>query len=88
MLTKPLEEIVVPDTIQDVLMARIDRLPEAPKKTLQLAAVIGREFTQRLLDRLADIRSAPRRTSQELKALELIYEKRLFPSWPTCSSMP
>jgi len=31
-----LDEIVVPDTIQDVIMARIDRLEEAPKKTLQL----------------------------------------------------
>jgi hypothetical protein len=34
-LARPLDEIVVPDTIQDVLMARIDRLPEAPKPTLQ-----------------------------------------------------
>ena len=40
-------DIVVPDTIQDVIMARIDRLAEAPKKTLQLASVIGREFTRR-----------------------------------------
>jgi class 3 adenylate cyclase/tetratricopeptide (TPR) repeat protein len=78
-LTKPLEEIVVPDTIQDVLMARIDRLPEAPKKTLQLAAVIGREFTQRLLERLADIREHIEAYLQELKALELIYERRFLP---------
>ena len=46
-LTKRLDEIFVPDTIQDVIMARIDRLAEAPKKTLQLASVIGREFTRR-----------------------------------------
>jgi predicted ATPase len=78
-LTRPLEELVVPDTIQDVLMARIDRLPDAPKKTLQLAAVIGREFTRRLLERLADIRERTEGDVQELKALELIYEKRLFP---------
>jgi predicted ATPase len=78
-LAKPLEEIVVPDTIQDVLMARIDRLQEAPKRTLQLAAVIGREFTHRLLDRLADIRERTEVYLQELKAIELIYEKRLFP---------
>jgi AAA ATPase domain/Adenylate and Guanylate cyclase catalytic domain len=56
-LAKRLEEIVVPDTIQDVIMARIDRLEEAPKRTLQLASVIGREFTRRLLDRLAEIRA-------------------------------
>ena len=51
---------LVPDTIQDVIMARIDRLEEAPKKTLQLASVIGREFTRRLLDRIADMRGAHR----------------------------
>ena len=78
-LTRPLDEIMVPDTIQDVLMARIDRLPEAPKKTLQLAAVIGREFTYRLLDRLADIQERMEAYVQELKAIELIYEKSHFP---------
>jgi class 3 adenylate cyclase/tetratricopeptide (TPR) repeat protein len=78
-LTRPLNEIIVPDTIQDVLMARIDRLPEAPKKTLQLAAVIGREFTYRLLDRLVDIQERTEAYLQELKAIELIYEKSHFP---------
>src|SRR4029453_5821301 len=60
-------------------MARIDPLEEAPKKTLQLAAVIGREFTRRLLDRLADLQDRTEPYLQELKALELIYEKRLYP---------
>ena len=78
-LARPLDEIVVPDTIQDVLMARIDRLAETPKQTLQLAAVIGREFTHRLLARLADIRERTETSLQELKALELIHEKSLFP---------
>jgi class 3 adenylate cyclase len=78
-LARPLDEIVVPDTIQDVLMARIDRLEEAPKKTLQLASVIGREFTCRLLNRLTDIQERTEPYLQELKALELIYEQRLFP---------
>jgi len=78
-LTKRLDEIFIPDTIHDVIMARIDRLPEAPKKTLQLAAVIGREFTSRLLGRIADIRGRTDDFLVELKALELIYEKSLFP---------
>jgi class 3 adenylate cyclase/tetratricopeptide (TPR) repeat protein/ribosomal protein L40E len=76
---KPLHEILVPDTIQDVIMARIDRLAEAPKKTLQLAAVIGREFTRRLVDRLTEIRERNEEFLRELKAIELIYEKSLFP---------
>ncbi|MGH8069087.1 MAG: adenylate/guanylate cyclase domain-containing protein [Candidatus Entotheonellia bacterium] len=78
-LAKRLEEIVVPDTIQDVIMARIDRLEEAPKRTLQLASVIGREFTRRLLDRLAEIRAQTEEFLRELKAIELIYEKSVFP---------
>jgi class 3 adenylate cyclase/tetratricopeptide (TPR) repeat protein len=78
-LAKRLDEIVVPNTIQDVIMARIDRLEEAQKRTLQLASVIGREFTRRLLDRLAEIRTRTEEVLRELKAIELIYEKRLFP---------
>ncbi len=78
-IARHLDEILIPDTIQDVIMARIDRLAEAPKKTLQLASVIGREFTQRLLDRIADIRGSTEEFLRELKSIELIYEKRLFP---------
>jgi tetratricopeptide (TPR) repeat protein len=78
-LAKRLDEIFVPDTIQDVIMARIDRLEEAPKKTLQLASVIGREFTRRLLERIGDIRGRTEDFLRELKAIELIYEKALFP---------
>jgi class 3 adenylate cyclase/tetratricopeptide (TPR) repeat protein len=78
-LAKRLDEIFIPDTIQDVIMARIDRLAEAPKKTLQLASVIGREFTRRLVDRLAEIRERTEEFLRELKAIELIYEKSLFP---------
>jgi predicted ATPase len=78
-LAKRLDEIFIPDTIQDVIMARIDRLAESPKKTLQLASVIGREFTRRLVDRLAEIRGRTEEFLRDLKAIELIYEKSLFP---------
>jgi class 3 adenylate cyclase/tetratricopeptide (TPR) repeat protein len=78
-LTRRRDDVVIPDTIQDVIMARIDRLEEAPKKTLQLASVIGREFTRRLLDRIAEIRERSDELLQELKAIELIHEKALFP---------
>jgi class 3 adenylate cyclase/tetratricopeptide (TPR) repeat protein len=79
MLGRPLDQIVVPNTIQDVLMARIDHLEEEPRQALQLAAVIGREFTQRLLDRIAEIRRGTTAVLRELQAIELIYEKALFP---------
>ena len=39
----------VPDTVHGVLTARIDRLAEIPKRLVQTAAVLGREFPLRLL---------------------------------------
>ena len=78
-LATPLAQLVVPETIHDVIAARIDRLADAPKRTLQLAAVIGREFTRRLIDRLAEIRERNDDLLRELTALELIHERRLFP---------
>src|SRR6185503_4249619 len=55
-LARPLSALSVPATIQDVIAARIDRLEDAPKRTLQLASVIGREFTQRLVQRMSEMR--------------------------------
>src|SRR5512138_3050839 len=49
------------------------RLAEAPKRTLQLASVIGREFTRRLVDRLGEIRERTDDLLRELSALELIH---------------
>jgi predicted ATPase len=43
-------DLMVPDTIHNVVMARIDRLPDETKRLLQTAAVIGREFSLRLLN--------------------------------------
>ena len=55
-ITRDLKEIEIPDTLQGVIMARIDRLPEEAKRTLQIAAVIGRRFQVKVLD--AVLRSA------------------------------
>ena len=79
MLTKPIAEIYVPNTIQDVIMARIDRLEEVPKRALQLASVIGREFTVRLLERISDVQAPLAPFLQELKVLEFIYECSFSP---------
>jgi class 3 adenylate cyclase/tetratricopeptide (TPR) repeat protein len=78
-LARPASEISIPGTIQDVIAARIDRLSEAPKRTLQLASVIGREFTRRLVDRLAEIRERTEEFLRELTALELVNERRRYP---------
>jgi class 3 adenylate cyclase/tetratricopeptide (TPR) repeat protein len=69
----------VPETIQDVIVSRIDRLPEEHKHVIQTAAVIGREFAARLLRRIADIQEQLDDCLSELKNLEFIYEKSVFP---------
>ncbi|OGL03454.1 MAG: hypothetical protein A3I03_06005 [Candidatus Rokubacteria bacterium RIFCSPLOWO2_02_FULL_68_19] len=78
-LTRSAGDIHVPDTIQDLIMARIDRLAEEQKRTVQVASVIGREFALRLLKGISDIREQVERCLGELKSLEFIYEKTLFP---------
>ena len=65
----------VPDSVQGVLAARIDRLPETAKHVLQTAAVLGREFPERLLRAIAD---APERLDadlHDLTRLEFLYER-------------
>ncbi|MEX2539941.1 MAG: adenylate/guanylate cyclase domain-containing protein [Actinomycetota bacterium] len=69
----------VPNSLQDVILARIDRLEVAARQSLQLASVIGREFTLRLLDRISDLQTELAGVLSELKGLELIYEKSFFP---------
>lgn len=65
----------VPATVQDVLMARIDRLPEGAKRVLQIGAVIGREFSWELLQAVADVDEAVLRPLiAALTDAELIYE--------------
>jgi tetratricopeptide (TPR) repeat protein len=44
----------IPPTVEDVLMARVDRLPAAAKTVLQTSAVIGREFSGTLLGRVVE----------------------------------
>src|SRR6185436_17794665 len=41
--------LAVPDSVQGVLAARIDRLPASAKQTLQVASVLGRQFPERVL---------------------------------------
>jgi class 3 adenylate cyclase len=49
-VARDLKEIDIPDTLQGVIMARIDRLPDDAKRTLQIASVIGRRFQVKVLE--------------------------------------
>jgi predicted ATPase/class 3 adenylate cyclase len=79
-LTPAATALQVPATVHDVLMARIDRLPEGAKRVLQIGAVIGREFSWELINAVAALPEQELRT--QLAALtdaELLYERGLPP---------
>ncbi len=69
----------VPATVQDLLTARIDRLADGLKRTLQLAAVLGRDFPLAVLERLALPGTDVKGDVAELIRLELLREKDVFP---------
>jgi class 3 adenylate cyclase/tetratricopeptide (TPR) repeat protein len=69
----------VPETIHDIIMARLDRLGEDGKRTVQLASVIGRQFLVRLLSRVAGMSQQLDGLLRELQALEIIYQQGLLP---------
>jgi class 3 adenylate cyclase/tetratricopeptide (TPR) repeat protein len=71
--------VEVPASVQDIIRARIDRLEEPVKRTVQTAAVIGREFGFQLLSRISEMTGEVQRDLDTLKHLELIHEKTFFP---------
>ncbi len=78
-LTRSPSEIQVPDTIQGIISARMDRLEENLKRTMQVASVIGRDFAFRILQMITGMREELKSHLLNLQGLEFIYEKRLFP---------
>ncbi len=48
-ILKDLSKIDIPDTIQDIVLSRIDRLDESSKLTLKVASVVGRQFKYNVL---------------------------------------
>jgi class 3 adenylate cyclase/tetratricopeptide (TPR) repeat protein len=73
--TRAASAIAVPDTVQDLIAARLDRLGEPQKRTVQTASVIGREFGLDLLRRVSDVQEQLERALGDLQRIELIYEK-------------
>jgi class 3 adenylate cyclase len=49
---KTIDTVEIPDNLQGLLLARIDRLPEDVKRTLRVASVIGRQFSVRVLEQV------------------------------------
>ncbi len=78
-LTRKPSDIEVPDTIQGIIAARMDRIEENLKRIIQVASVIGREFAYRILQTITGMREDLKSSLLNLQGLEFIYEKQLFP---------
>src|SRR5207237_7445738 len=78
-LTRPLDQVQVPPTVQAVLAARIDRLPAEHKVVLQTAAVIGRTFSEPVLAKVTTLTGELEETLAALCAAELIQEVQRRP---------
>jgi predicted ATPase len=77
--TAKVDEIAIPDTLQALLMARIDRLDQEAKSTLQLASVIGRSFYYRILQAISDSAMALDKQLGSLQRVELLREAERLP---------
>ncbi|MFQ5942194.1 MAG: AAA family ATPase [Anaerolineales bacterium] len=51
--SQAITDVEVPETLEKVIQARLDRLPQPERSTLQAASVIGRRFAYRVLGALA-----------------------------------
>ncbi|HEY6309833.1 MAG TPA: AAA family ATPase [Streptosporangiaceae bacterium] len=69
------EGAAVPDTVQQVLAARIDRLTADQKAAIQVASVLGREFSLGLAGEVWDGDVSLESWLQELKRLEFLRER-------------
>jgi class 3 adenylate cyclase/predicted ATPase len=78
-LTGPLPPLAIPATLQDALMARLDRL--APiKDVAQLGATIGRTFAYELLQVVSPLDEATlQHTLRRLIEAELVYQQGVLP---------
>ncbi|HET7676743.1 MAG TPA: adenylate/guanylate cyclase domain-containing protein [Candidatus Limnocylindrales bacterium] len=52
--TSEVASVEIPETLHGLLLARIDQLPDAAKRSLRVASVIGRQFPVRVLQRVLE----------------------------------
>jgi tetratricopeptide (TPR) repeat protein len=79
-LAKDIKDVSIPSTIQDVIMAKVDSLPDRAKELVQTGSAIEREFSYELIKEVSGF------AEQELLSLlailkdsELVYERGIYP---------
>ena len=79
-LARDIQEVTIPSTIHDVIMARVDTLPEGVKELLQIGSVIEREFSYELIKGMVNLAEQELLSRLSvLKDSELLYERGIYP---------
>src|SRR5262249_19844269 len=80
-LTRPLADLPIPSTVQDVIAARLSALAPEAKRVIQVAAVLGRQFRNgQLAAVLADEGIDPEPVLAELERRGLVHRKTALSS--------
>lgn len=91
-ISKKAKDIVLPDSVEEVILARIDRLDLQERELLQTASVLGREFSRELLEALYKEKKFIDSSMNVLKNLDLIktdeenFERFIFKHILTCET--
>lgn len=75
-LAKAPQNTQVPDTIHGIIAARMDRREDNLKHTMQVASVIGRDFTFRILQTITRMQKELKSYLLNLQGLEFIKKRR------------
>ena len=78
--TKDIKDLIIPSAIQDMIMARVDSLPEGAKGVLRTGSVAGREFSHDLIEMVMGLSETELLSHLSvLKDSELLYERGIYP---------
>ncbi len=72
-------EVEVPETLEKVIQARLDRLPQPERTTLQAASVIGRRFAYRVLGAITSANGDLSDHLLHLQQADLVRERARIP---------
>jgi class 3 adenylate cyclase/tetratricopeptide (TPR) repeat protein len=79
-LIQDIKSVSIPSTIQEVIMSRIDKLPEGAREVLRTGSVIEREFSHELLKKVTELPEQDLLSHLSiLKDSELLYERGIYP---------
>lgn len=78
-LARAADELHIPDTVEGLIRARIDRLDDELKQTVRVASVIGRTFLYRILRAVTEAERELDAELDELQRIQLIAERERVP---------